>query len=93
MQLSKLISGAIYSGSLVMLGAGADSEQMFGAAILFAIPVAMVWHPEEINDFTLGLFGEGGHIDKPTPGWMISGFGWIILFGLVVLSVLRYVKE
>jgi hypothetical protein len=91
MHLSKLISGAIYFGSLAVLAAHLDSKQLFGAVVILAAPVAMVWYPEEINSFTLGSFGEGGSIDKATPGWMISGFGWICLVGLVAFFVIRYV--
>lgn len=48
------------------------------------LALLMIWFPEDINDLTLGSFGEGGAINKPTPTFLISGFGWVYLLGLLV---------
>ncbi len=65
-----------------------NGNEIFAVVVCLAVPVVMVWYPAEINEYTLGTFGEGGQIDKPTPPWMISTFGWVLLVGFLVFVVM-----
>ena len=86
MQMSRIISGAIYVGGIVLAIVRFESKEIFLVLVCLAVPVAMIWYPNEINDYTIGTFGVGGEINKPTPPAMISGFGWICLIGFVLFN-------
>lgn len=56
---------------------------MFGATLL--LPLLLIWFPDEIGDFR-------GHwrvqITSPTPGILVSLFGWFFLVGLPTIVAL-----
>ena len=87
MEKPKLISGII---SIIIIAWAIYSFEYDGKEIVFHLilpvlfPVALIWYPKEINEFTLGLYGEGATINAPTPAFLISGFGWLILLGLSI---------
>ena len=89
MEIQKLTSGIIYSGIILLAVISLDSKEIFAIIIGALIPVLMIWFPKEINDYTLGLTGEGGTIDKPTPAFIISGFGWLVLLGIPLVIILK----
>ena len=39
----------------------------------------LIWFPDEVNEYTLGLWIDGYRIQNPTPNFMITAFGWILL--------------
>ena len=90
MEKHKLISGII---SIVIIAWAIYSFEYEGKEIVFYLilpiifPVILIWYPKEINELTIGLYGEGGTIDKPTPSFLISGFGWLVLLGVPVATV------
>jgi hypothetical protein len=85
LETKRAISGAIYLTIAGISLASMESNEAFVMTIGPLVPLMMIWYPDEINDFTLGWTGEGGTIDKPTPGFLISGFGWILLLGSLLL--------
>ena len=80
MELKRIISGIIYIGIVLWAVLTLESNDLFIATFGSLIPMLMIWYPEQVNDYTLGLSGEGRTIDKPTPAFMISAIGWLILF-------------
>lgn len=55
---------------------------VLAAALMF--PLALIWFPDELGDFT-GYVGRGGMIDNPTPAVLVSLMGWFFLVGMPVL--------
>ena len=82
MNPKRILSAVIYCVIVLYAVFQLDNKAIFIAIFGTLIPVLMIWFPEEINDYTLGLTGEGSTIDKPTPAIFISGFGWLILLGI-----------
>ncbi|MCU7801635.1 MAG: hypothetical protein KZQ92_13330 [Candidatus Thiodiazotropha sp. (ex Lucinoma borealis)] len=82
METKRIISGIIYLGTIILALLSLESKEIFMAILGTLIPVLMIWYPEVINDYTLGITGEGGTIDKPTPPFLISGVGWLVLLGI-----------
>ncbi len=89
MEIKKVLSGTLYI--VISLWAAVDLTgiEIFETIAGFMAPVLMIWFPQEINDFTLGTTGEGGTIDKPTPAFLISGFGWLVLVGVPLFVLLK----
>ena len=84
MEVKRVVSGVIYIGIVLWAIFTLENKDIFIATFGSLIPVLIIWYPEEVNDYTLGLTGEGRTIDKPTPAFMISGFGWLILFAIAL---------
>lgn len=87
MSASRVVSGLLYLGCLLFAVTDGDGRALFAVAAGVLVPVAMIWYPEEINDFTLGTWGDGPVIDRPTPPVFIAGFGWLLLLLVVVGGV------
>jgi hypothetical protein len=54
-------------------------------AVLSSIALVLIWVPAEVNEYTLGLWYAGYRIENPTPAWMISTGGWLLLGGIAWL--------
>jgi hypothetical protein len=77
--------------SLAVVVALAFSRLVHGSllgsfAFLCFIGLALIWFPEEINEYTLGLWYAGYKIETPTPAWLIATAGWSVLAGLAWLT-------
>ena len=55
--------------------------------VLFLGPLALIWFAKSLGDITGIYVGHTGHIDYPTPSWMIAAMGWV--FMIVIGAVIR----
>lgn len=78
-----LLVGFGYLVAAFFLGNGEIVASMVGFLIL---PLACIWFPEPIGDFT-GSTGSGS-IDKASPEDAVSVAGWTLLFLPIVVSIL-----
>ncbi|MHC4876984.1 MAG: hypothetical protein ACYTGL_10830 [Planctomycetota bacterium] len=88
MSSDRLISGIIALGwiiAFVLLNAPpwdpSDPVKTLGLPAVALIPLALIWFGDELGEFT-GMTGRG-YVSEQTPGWMVKGFGWIVLFALI----------
>lgn len=51
-------------------------------------PIILIWFPEQVDEYTFGLWDQGNRIDSHTPPLMIAIFGWFIL--LLEASIIFY---
>jgi len=51
------------------------------AVVLIVIGVLMLIYRDEIGALTGYYMGHGGHVDKPTPGWMLIPFALALIAG------------
>ena len=58
------------------------------AVVLIGIGVLMFIYRNRIGAFTGYYVGRGGHVDKPTPGWMLIPFA-LVLIAAGVLVIFR----
>jgi hypothetical protein len=79
MTLSQLLSGIIALLGLVVAFMRFDSQMLLKFCLFTVIELVLIWFPEEVNDYTIGLWIDGYKIENPTPPVMIAGFGWILL--------------
>ena len=67
-------------------GPGQMNLITLGVVLLLALP--LIWFPDEIGDAT-GFWAQSGismtQVDTPSPGILISFFGWFFLMGPLVL--------
>ena len=70
-----LIVGTLVNGAVHHLSAAG----LLGLGLALAGCALLIWFPEEINSFTLGDWTKGAQINVPTPGYLIAGFGWVVL--------------
>jgi hypothetical protein len=79
MTLSQLLSGIIALLGLVVAFMRFDSQMLLKYCVFTVIELVLIWFPEEVNDYTLGIWSNGYKIENPTPPVMIAGVGWILL--------------
>lgn len=91
--MKKYISGTIYLIAVLLAVFNLESKEVFAITIGTIAPVLMIWFPEEVNNFTLGTGGiDGPVINKPTPAFLISVFGWLALLLCLLLSLAPLLK-
>jgi hypothetical protein len=56
--------------------------------LALAAPIVLIWFPEQVDDYTFGMWDKGNRIDVHTPPLMIAIFGWALL--LLEASVVFY---
>ena len=79
--VSKLVAtviACVYAVAIIVeaKGALAHASNAFG----LLLPMALIWFPEEIGEFT-GYF-RGHVIDTETPPFLVSAAGWFLLVGV-----------
>jgi hypothetical protein len=55
-------------------------HHLWFAAFVLGFPLILIWFPEEIDDLTFGTWDRGNQINVHTPAFLITAFGWAILF-------------
>lgn len=86
--MKKHISGATYLMTVLLATFNLENKEVFAITTGTIVPVLMIWVPEEVNNFTLGTGGiDGPVINKPTPAFLISVFGWLALLLCLLLSL------
>jgi len=56
-----------------------NRDGLVSIALAMAAPLALIWFPGQIDEYTFGTWDKGNRIDKHTPPLMIVIFGWVIL--------------
>ena len=51
-------------------------------ALLLIIPLGLIWYADLVGALRGNVGHGGGVITVETPGWMVAGFGWIVLFAV-----------
>ncbi|MFC1822349.1 hypothetical protein ACFL9T_06545 [Thermodesulfobacteriota bacterium] len=90
MSASRIISGVITAVLLLWAILDPHSEGDISVFLGLLIPVAMIWFPDVVNDFTLGKWTQGGVINKPTPPALVSALGWLLLVVLIGVGMKRW---
>ncbi|MCE5313713.1 MAG: hypothetical protein ABFD49_10890 [Armatimonadota bacterium] len=76
-KISRIGSVAIALIYLIVVWCRTGISGAEAVLLLVAAPLFMIWCSDTIGSFTLPA--EYHSIDKPTPGWLIAGFGWLFL--------------
>lgn len=76
--LSLVIAAAYVVAVIPTAGWGAIQ-----VCVMVALPLALIWFPEECGSFT--GYVRGGFIDQQSPAILVSMMGWFFLVGLPVL--------
>jgi hypothetical protein len=79
MTLSQLLSGSIALIGLLVAFFHLHTHTLLNYCLFTVIELVLIWFPEVVNDYTLGLWNNGYKIQNQTPTTMIAGFGWILL--------------
>ena len=79
MSLSQLLSGIIALIGLIEAFIHFHSHILLNYCLFTVIVLVLIWFPDEVNDYTVGLWIDSYKIENPTPPFMIAGFGWILL--------------
>jgi hypothetical protein len=56
-----------------------NSSGLVGVLLAVTPPIILIWFPEQVDDYTFGLWYKGNRIDSHTPPLMIAIFGWALL--------------
>ena len=68
----------------IVVTEGGMTENAFKGCAFLALPLALIWFPDELGSMT-GYVGRGGDINTETPPILVSIMGWFLLVGLPVL--------
>jgi hypothetical protein len=86
-QLMKITFGKILSlviaVAYVLAAIPAVGGDAIMACIAVALPLVLIWFPDECGTFT--GFVRGGYIDQHSPAILVSMMGWFFLVGFPVL--------
>jgi hypothetical protein len=56
-----------------------NATALLRVVLIMAVPIVLIWFPEQIDEYTFGTWDRGNRIDTHTPPAMIALFGWVIL--------------
>jgi len=57
--------------------------------LVLLLPLGLIWFPEQVGN-AMGFIGRAGWVSAESPALLVSGIGWILLFGFpVIVAVLR----
>ena len=56
-----------------------NAAALLRVVLIMALPIILIWFPEQIDEHTFGSWDRGNRIDTHTPPAMIAMFGWVIL--------------
>lgn len=79
MTLSRFLSALLALSGLIIAAMQFKSEIVLQYLLINLIMLVLIWFPDEVNEYTLGLWIDGYRIQNPTPNFMITAFGWILL--------------
>ncbi len=79
MSVSRLLSGIVAVTGMVFAIADFRARLLFDYCLFTAIVLVLIWFPDAVNTYTVGMWIDGYKIENPTPPIMIAGFGWIAL--------------
>lgn len=82
--ISKTISGIIALAGMVYVCIKFNMEFDFYYFIFVGVVLVLIWFPDAVNTYTVGMWVDGYKIESPTPPIMISAFGWILLLSFNV---------
>jgi hypothetical protein len=80
--VSKLVAtviACVYAVAIIVEAKGALAHASKALGLL--LPMALIWFPEEIGEFT-GYSFRGHRIDTETPPFLVSAAGWFLLVGV-----------
>lgn len=90
MSVSRVLSAIMGATGLGFAVADFQGRLLFDYFLFTAIVLVLIWFPDSVNDYTIGMWIDGYKIENPTPPIMIAGFGWLallafnaLLFGLI----------
>ena len=87
MLVSRALSLLVAAVYFVLAGIATGwTAQLLLVAVMLAFPLALIWFPEEIGDFT-GHTGRA-QITSKSPGCMVAAGGWFLLVGWPAIMVL-----
>jgi hypothetical protein len=66
----------------------------FWIVTLVSAPIlALIWFPEQIDDFTFGTWSGGYQIDSHTPGVAVAALGWVFLLLFALALVVAHLTS
>src|SRR5690349_19459100 len=83
-----IVIALIYLGTAIVLD-GWDGKGFVVMCILLLLPLAFIWFPDEIADYSSSnpRFGIGRGFNSATPASMVTLVGWLGLLGYFPLLV------
>ena len=76
-----------YLGTIYVFD-GAEVAWKIGISMVFIL--ALVWFGDEMGSF---VGGASPLVTASTPGWMLRGFGWLVLILTFVVSIGRVIMR
>jgi hypothetical protein len=80
---NRVLSSIVAAAYLTIAWRTRDAKWFFSLAGYLAFPLAGIWFPEEISEFSVG-----GRMTAITPGFLVVLGGWILLLLPVVLYLI-----
>lgn len=88
---ARVISVLVALGYVLIACVTGNPKEALEVAAYLIIPVACIWFPEPIGDFT-GSTGRG-YVDQPSPEWAVSLMGWVLLLMPAFLALIVQLFE
>ena len=91
--ISRTASLLLAIGYVIAAGLSKEGLPFASAVALGAlIPLALIWFPEEINDWFIAWrnLRYAALNTSPSPAWLIAAMGWALLVGVPLYVLLRH---
>ena len=86
--ISKIAAVVIAIGYAIAIVVNVGFKIHATSALLLAVPLALIWFPEELGSYT-GYVSRGSTIDTETPPFIVAGLGWLllVLIGVPIVAI------
>ena len=85
---SRIISGAVAIGYLVIAYYGGGPGAVLKFAVALILPLACIWYGDALGEY-IGGFGRAT-ITSTSPGCLVAFLGWVLLLGPIIYGVIAY---
>ena len=86
MNWNRFLSAAVAACYLTFLAMVGGFPSAFRGCGNLVLPMACIWFGDELGGIT-GTFGLGAGVTDTTPGCAVKFGGWLVLLGLIVITI------
>ena len=88
--MSRILSLVLVLAYVVYAGVAAGLVSAFKLLAILLVPLACVWFPEAMGDYTGGIVGRG--VSRQSPSAFVWFLGWVVLLLPILIGMFLWVQ-
>lgn len=93
MTISRLISLILCVLYLIFATIAEGFKGFFYTTAFLLLPMACIWFPDEMGEYTGPSMGKGGYINTATPSCFVTFIGWVFLLFPIFVGIYALVTS